>query len=100
MTCQKNDYDFQPQWLAMLASDVHRDHTWTVEISSVSYILKRTLKPTFLLTLLVYGLHQCLVEDPHVNIEIAHFVEVSKWGFVGMYEGFVRFLVLSFVSLV
>ena len=31
-----------------------------------------------LLTLLVYGRHKCLVEDPYVNIEIAHFVEVSK----------------------
>ena len=43
MTCQKNDYDVQPQWLAMLASDIHRDHRWTVEISSLSFTLKRTL---------------------------------------------------------
>jgi hypothetical protein len=40
-----------------------------------------------LLTLLVYGRHKCLVEDPYVNIEIAHFVDVSKGGFLCMYEG-------------
>ncbi len=39
---------FQPQWFAMLASDVHRDHTWTVEISSLSFTLKRTLNSLIL----------------------------------------------------
>ena len=71
----------------MLASDVHRDHMWTVEILSLTFTLEN-LNTHFSSNPISLWPSQALSGRPLcMNIEIKYFIHVTECGFVCMYEG-------------